>query len=161
MKYSGRVRIAGAVGRFAAVAVVGAFLAAARPVVAHEVAHRISHEGAAVVVTVGFADGASFDYESYEVYRPGESVPYQVGRTDAHGRVVFLPDTAGTWRVKAFTADGHGLDTTVDTDASGAVTDAGGSVADRFPRLVGGLAILLGAFGLMSLFYGKTRGGGT
>jgi len=76
---------------------------------AHDLRHSIE-EGAAVTVKLFSADGNEFSFESYEVYYEGEEIPFQVGRTDARGRLVFLPDRAGTWRVKAFSKDGHGAD---------------------------------------------------
>jgi hypothetical protein len=57
---------------------------------AHDLQHEIG-EGEAVSVRLFYADGSDFAFESYEVYRAGEEVPFQVGRTDLLGRVVFLP----------------------------------------------------------------------
>ncbi len=54
-------------------------------VLAHDLEHRID-EGRAVSVRLFFADGNEFDFESYEVYRAGDEIPFQVGRTDALGR---------------------------------------------------------------------------
>ena len=151
-------RDAGALVRAGAIALVW-LVTAVSPAFAHEVTHRVENQGAAVVVTLGYADGTIFSYESVEIFRPGESVPFQVGRTDALGRVTFLPDRAGAWRLKAFSEEGHGVDFTLETDAAGAVVaSGGGGLSDRYPRLIGGLAILLGAFGLMSLFYGRGKG---
>ena len=123
---------------------------------AHDLQHRIE-EGAAVSVELFFADGNEFDFESYEVYRAGEEIPYQVGRTDAHGRVVFLPDRAGTWRIKAFSEDGHGADFSFSTGLEGAVRDANEPLFERHLRIIVGVAVIFGLFGLLTLF---RRGGG-
>lgn len=120
-------------------------------------AHALSHTaqpGSAVIVELRYGDGSPFSYESAEVYRPGEAVPFLAGRTDANGRMAFVPDRAGDWRVRAFSEDGHGGDFTV-----AAAGDAGTSTPAAGLGTVGGLAvglsILFGLFGLWSLFLRK------
>ena len=118
---------------------------------AHDLRHSIE-ESAAVTVQLFFADGNEFSFESYEVYYAGEESPFQVGRTDARGRLVFLPDRAGTWRVKAFSEDGHGADLSLTTGAQGAIESADRSLFERHSRLVVGVSIIFGIFGLVSLY---------
>jgi len=118
---------------------------------AHDLRHSVE-EGAAVAVKLSFADGNEFSFESYEVYHAGEEIPFQVGRTDALGRIVFLPDRAGTWRIKAFSEDGHGADFSLTTGEQGAVESADRSIFERHSRLVVGVSIIFGIFGLVSLF---------
>lgn len=120
-------------------------------------AHGLSHSarsGSAVIVELRYADGSPFSYESAEVYRPGETVPFLPGRTDANGRLAFVPDRSGDWRVRAFSEDGHGGDFTV-----AAAGDAGAATPAAGLGTVGGLAvglsILFGLFGLWSLFLRK------
>jgi len=117
----------------------------------HDLRHSIE-EGEAVTVKLFFADGNEFSFESYEVYRAGEEIPFQVGRTDALGRIVFLPDRAGTWRIKAFSEDGHGADISLTTGAQGAVESVDRPLFERHARLVVGVSIIFGIFGLVSLF---------
>jgi nickel transport protein len=123
---------------------------------AHDLQHRVD-EGAAVVVRLFFADGSDFDFESYEVYRAGDGIPFQVGRTDLKGRVVFLPDRPGTWRIKAFSEDGHGADISFSTGANASVREGGRPFLERHLRLVVGVSVIFGLFGMASLF---TRRGG-
>ncbi len=76
---------------------------------AHSVQYTVNHQKA-VVVKIFFADGTPFSYEKFEVYSPDNpKIPYQVGRTDKYGRIVFIPDKVGDWTVKAFSEDGHGI----------------------------------------------------
>lgn len=117
---------------------------------AHDLGGVTSREEA-VVVTLAFGDGTCLSYENYEVYRPGEDIPFQVGRTDGSGRVVFVPDRAGTWRVRAFSADGHGIDMTVEIDEGGVPARADGRVPSRRAGLVAGVGIVFGVFGVISL----------
>lgn len=120
-------------------------------ILAHDLQHRTG-EAAAIYVEFFFADGNQFDFEGYEIYRGGEEVPFQVGRTDARGRLVFLPDRAGAWRIKAFSEDGHGADFSLTTDARGGVEKAGGSLIERYPRIVVGVSVIFGIFGVIALF---------
>jgi nickel transport protein len=117
---------------------------------AHDLQHSI-HEGTAVSVNLSFADGNEFDFESYEVYRAGEEIPFQVGRTDARGRVVFLPDRAGTWRIKAFSEDGHGADFSFTTGARNHIQEANKPFLERHLRIIAGVSVIFGVFGLVSL----------
>ena len=117
-------------------------------------AHALNHSvqpGSAVIVELRYGDGSPFSYESAEVYRPGETVPFLAGRTDANGRLAFVPDRAGDWRVRAFSEDGHGGDFTVAT-ASGGEASAPSTGLGTVGGLAVGLSILFGAFGIWSLF---------
>jgi nickel transport protein len=126
------------------------------PVLAHEVLHSVARAGA-VAITLSYADESAFAFEGYEVFYGEETIPFQVGRTDQRGRILFAPDRAGRWRVRAFSEDGHGAEFTMETDAQGGVEAAGGSALERYGRIVAGLAVLFGLFGLLQLFYRKRR----
>lgn len=117
-------------------------------------AHSLSHSaqpGSAVIVELRYADGSPFSYETTEVYRPAETVPFLAGRTDANGRLAFVPDRSGDWRVRAFSEDGHGGDFTV-----AAAPNGGSSAPSAGLGTVGGLAVglsvIFGVFGIWSLF---------
>ena len=118
---------------------------------AHDL-HYSVEQGPAVCVKLHFGGGEEFSFETYEIYRTGEEIPFQVGRTDVKGRLVFLPDRPGTWRVKAFSEDGHGVDISVTTDAKGGVEGATEPPLDRHARIIVGVALIFGIFGLISLF---------
>jgi nickel transport protein len=117
---------------------------------AHEVLHEVE-DSKAVVVRFSYADGTPFTYESCEARYDKEDVPYLAGFTDANGRFAFVPDRAGTWRIQAISGDGHGTEITLEVDASLAAVLVGGSVADRFLRILAGVGLLLGVFGVLSL----------
>ena len=117
-------------------------------------AHALSHTaqpGGAVIVELRYGDGSPFSYESAEVYRPGEAVPFLAGRTDANGRMAFVPDRAGDWRVRAFSEDGHGGDFTVAAAPEGG-TSARSTGLGTAGGLAVGLSIIFGIFGIWSLF---------
>jgi nickel transport protein len=121
---------------------------------AHEMQHRID-EGPAVAVKLFFADGSDFSFESYELYHTGEEIPFQVGRTDSRGRVVFIPDRAGTWRLKAFSEDGHGVDFSFATGAKGDARNVNRPFLERRLLIVVGVSVIFGIFGVVSLFTRK------
>lgn len=133
-----------------------AILIAAEASRAHDLQYTIT-EGQAVVIRMHFADETPFSFEAYEIYREGADIPHQVGRSDESGRIAFLPDREGRWRLKAFSEDGHGLDITFETDAASAPKDAGAPFYERHMRIFVGLGFILGLFGLISLFYKGTK----
>jgi nickel transport protein len=118
---------------------------------AHDLQYVVG-EGSAVFVKFSFAGQDEFSFQSYEIYREGENIPFQVGRTDQQGRLVFLPDRPGKWRIKAFSEDGHGRDFSITTDAQGGVEQAERPLLSRNLRIVIGAALIFGLFGLLSLF---------
>lgn len=124
---------------------------------AHEVHHAIAATHA-VSVSLAYADGSPFAYEKYELYAEGKEAPAQVGNTDAAGRAVFIPGETRNWRIKAWSADGHGVDLRFESPAPStspaATVDAG---PDRATPALLGLALILAAFGAYQLFLGRKR----
>jgi nickel transport protein len=120
---------------------------------AHEVHHVVEASGA-VVVKLSYADGKPFAYEKYELYPEAQEVPAQVGNSDAMGRVVFVPGEAKHWRLKAFSADGHGVDLKFEAPAMqiAVASSAGDSGPNRASLVLFGLSLILGGFGLYRLF---------
>lgn len=82
-------------------------LLAASPAAAHGVGARIV-SGPGRVVEFYYADGDAMAYADAKVFSPESGdVPYLNGRTDKLGRLAFLPDKPGPWRVEAKDAEGH------------------------------------------------------
>lgn len=117
----------------------------------------------AAVVHLTYANGHAFAFAAYELYLPEQNQPSQVGRTNANGQVIFLPQGQRTWRLKAYTADGHGVDQllnvpTVPTAATVVETKANHTndpTDDRPLLLLAGLGMLFGLFGSVQLFLRK------
>lgn len=131
-------------------------LAAALPASAHELQHEAEH-GDAVSVRFHYADGAPFSYETCEVYRPGEETPFQVGRTDALGRIAFVPDREGEWRVRVFSEDGHGADLRVPAGPLREPSAPSPARASRSSRLLFGLGLILGVYGTIALIQTRKK----
>lgn len=131
-------------------------LLAARPVLAHDLQHTVT-SGQAVVIKLFYVDNTPFAFEGYEIYHDGEKLPYQVGRTDSRGRIAFLPDKAATWRVKAISEDGHGLDLKLTTNADASLSESEKSAFERYSRIVIGIALILGLFGVINLYVNRKK----
>ncbi|MBD3336609.1 MAG: ABC transporter permease [Candidatus Eisenbacteria bacterium] len=119
-------------------------------------AHDLHYEvidAPATTVRFQFGDGQPFSFEAYEVYAPGQDVPHQVGRTDSMGRLSFIPHQAGAWRIRVASEDGHGMSITLETDSVDPVVPAPSAGSDRTVRIVAGVGIVLGVFGIVSLFF--------
>ena len=79
---------------------------------AHGVDHAVEIQ-VATTVTVSHSDGTPVAHAVAEIHAPDEEQPFLRSRTDAQGRVAFLPDRPGEWRITVGTPDGHGLNTTI------------------------------------------------
>lgn len=139
---------------------LGLLLASTAPAAAHEVHHAVETAGA-VAVRLSYADGKPFVFEAYEATPEGRDAPAQVGRTDDQGRALFVPGDAKRWRIKAFSADGHGVDLRIEVPAiAGTGSQAATPATDgpnRASLLLFGLSIVLSAFGIYQLRLRKRR----
>jgi nickel transport protein len=126
------------------------------PAYCHELDYETTH-GDAVVIRLYYADNEAFSYESYEIYREGEETPFQTGRTDVYGRLLFLPDSAGKWHIRVFSEDGHGKDISLETGEHGTLPDTNRPILERYARLLIGIAFIFGFFGIISLFFRRRR----
>lgn len=130
------------------------------PAWAHSVDYQVDAVNA-TAVTVRFSDDEPASYSEYELFPPNETVPFQSGRTDALGRVVFAPDRPGEWtvKVKADSAHGlHGVNIAVNVDEHGVIKSYTRPLVARYTKLLVGVGILLGVFGVASLLRRPGRG---
>lgn len=125
-----------------------------QPTLAHDLQYAVN-DGKAVVVKLFFMDNTPFAYENYEIYREQEVLPFQTGRTDAHGYFSFIPDAQTQWHIKAFSADGHGMVFDLTTNDDYALAQSDKAFVDRYGRIVIGLGVIFGIFGLLSLWVRK------
>jgi nickel transport protein len=125
-------------------------LAAASAARAHELIQTVTR-ASAVVIELKYGDNSPFSYEQFEIYRKGEDTPFQTGRTDVLGRIVFLPDRAASWRVRAFSEDGHGTDFTIDAGPAEAGESRAGSPGAS-EASVRSMKIFIGVFVILLIF---------
>lgn len=107
----------------------------------------------AVVLAARYPNGAPASGARFSVYGPGESAAHQRGRTDAAGRIAFVPDRSGSWRIVVDDDLGHRVETNVSVDlddaasARWALEEARGGTRP-FVGLVAGLALIAALTGL-------------
>lgn len=121
---------------------------------AHALHHELFQEGRVYGVQLHFASENDFSYENYEVFAPGSEIPFALGRTDAKGRLFFMPDRNGSWQVKAFSEDGHGsvIDIKVGETVATAPSRMSESPLGLFWRLILGVGAIGGIYALVHLF---------
>lgn len=120
---------------------------------AHSVDYQVDSVKA-IAVTARFADEDVASYSPFEVFRPQEKIAFQTGRTDQLGRVVFAPDKPGTWLVKVQAESTHGLhgvSVPIEVDPDAVIVNYKRPLVATHTKLVVGVALLVGFFGLLSL----------
>lgn len=124
---------------------------------AHEVRYSISR-GEAYILDFYYSDGTKFAFESYEIYKPSnERTAYQVGRTNEHGVISFVPDTVGRWKVRVFSDDGHGASAELDITEDSKVTERKIDFFERFAKPTFGTGLILILFSIVNLFVRRKR----
>ena len=73
---------------------------------AHSVEYQVENRG--ISTRFFFLPNEPANYSSYEIFGPGDKLPYQKGRTDRNGVVSFLPDRPGKWTIKMIVESDHG-----------------------------------------------------
>ncbi|MFP4208716.1 MAG: hypothetical protein ACLFSC_08645 [Wenzhouxiangella sp.] len=118
-------------------------------------AHRMDHEittAEAQVLSLSHPFGQQPVFEPYQIFAPDTEVAFQNGRTDALGRISFLPDRPGRWRVVVTTEDGHGLEVRVRVDEALGVTEVESPARGGPVSILAGVGYLLGVAGLLVLW---------
>lgn len=120
---------------------------------AHDLQHKVETGKNAVIIYFFFPDNNLFSYENFEIYTPdNQKIPFQVGRTDKLGRVILAPNQEGKWLIKVFSEDGHGKTVYIDVDKNLVSTENKSSLFNRYNKLITGISLLIGIFGIISLF---------
>ena len=127
------------------------------PALAHDVQALIT-DGPPRQVTLTYGDGEPFAYEAYELRAPGApltDMPVQTGRTSELGVITLdaAPPAAPPLRLRAFSADGHGVDmalpaaSTITSPATTPLTHAS-TTGERLARGLAGLSVIGALYGL-------------
>jgi len=74
----------------------------------HSINYQVLEKGIALRAFYSERDPSS--YSQYEIWGPGdrEDIPHQTGRTDKNGFLAFVPDRAGTWKIRVWGESSHG-----------------------------------------------------
>ncbi len=134
------------------------FLISSIPSFSHDIEHLVKKHNNVIEVNFYFGDGTKFSYQSYEIYSPDDKkIPYQVGRTDKKGRVLFFPEKEGKWEVKVFSEDGHGKNVILNFEGNKKIEEKNLSLYFKFGKIITGVSLILGIFGILSLLYRRKR----
>ena len=114
---------------------------------AHGTGARVLGNGA-IAVELYYTDGEPMVFADVQVFGPGDTadMPHVNGRADRLGRVTFLPDRDGDWRIEGKDGEGHSIKTEV-TVTEGIAPRASSTSAGRWP-LWASLTLNLLAFSL-------------
>jgi len=115
----------------------------------------------AIAVRIFYAADDPASYSQYEVYGPGDALPHQTGRTDKNGFVAFVPERPGLWRIKVLgesTHGFHGVTVEVNVNESLDLKSFSKPLAATNTKLVIGVSLVFGLFGIYSLIRSRKRG---
>ena len=127
---------------------------------AHSINYRVEQKGIAVRAFYSAKDPSS--YSQYEIYGPGdrEDLPHQTGRTDKNGFLSFVPDRAGTWKIKLWGESGHGyhgFTAEVRVDKELNLESFNKPLVAAHTKLITGLSLIFGIFGVYALWRSRKR----
>lgn len=114
---------------------------------AHALEGRVLQNEKAIVVGFDYASESVPRFAKASVFSPSNSeVEFQVGRTDMLGRVSFVPDEPGLWKVEVSDGQGHRAEVLVAVEQAGVKQEAESyavTSASRFFKVLFGLSLIL------------------
>lgn len=119
----------------------------------HSLHYDVQQKG--VSVRIFYAENNPASYSEYELFGPGDKEPHQIGRTDKNGFLSFLPDRAGTWRIKAWGESSHGfhgVTIEVNVDQNFQVQSFSKPLLATHTKLMVGISLIFGLFGIYALW---------
>lgn len=96
----------------------------AGPAAAHGVTDTLT-DAPATVVRFAWATGGPVARAGFRLYGPGDAEAWLSGQSDRDGRVAFVPDRAGTWRIELRADPEHEVTRTIEVTAGGAARAEG------------------------------------
>lgn len=88
---------------------------------AHSIIHRVQ-PNAGIGIELQYSGSGPLVNAPFRIYRPGtDGTAFQTGHTDRWGRLAFLPDRAGNWRIAIRDQEGHEAEISVPVAADGAI----------------------------------------
>ena len=125
---------------------------------AHSTEYQVENKG--ISARFFFLPNDPANYSPYEIFGPGEDIPYQKGRTDKNGVVSFLPDRPGKWRIKV-TAEsehgGHAANVEIDVKEGLLMESFSKPLVASYVKFFVGAGLLLGVFGMWALWTARRR----
>lgn len=125
---------------------------------AHTIYYQVENRG--ISARVFYSDDEPASYSQYEIFGPGDKIPYQKGRTDRNGFVSFLPDRPGMWIINVYGESEHGLHSAqirIEINKSLFMESFKKPVVATYTTLFVGISFILGIFGIWALFLRKGK----
>jgi nickel transport protein len=130
----------------------------ASPVYSHSIHYDVQPKG--ISVKIFYAKDNPASYSEYELFGPGDKEPHQIGRTDRNGFLSFLPDRAGTWRIKVWgdsTHGFHGVTVDVKVDQALRLESFSKPFIATHTKLIVGISLIFGLFGIFALYKSRRK----
>ncbi len=126
----------------------------------HSINYQILEKGIAVKAFYSEKDPSS--YSAYEIWGPGdkEDLPHQTGRTDKNGFLAFVPDRAGTWKIRLWGESSHGyhgFTTEVKVDKELSLESFSKPLVATHTKLITGLSLIFGVFGIYAFLRSRRK----
>ncbi len=125
---------------------------------AHTIHYEIQPKGISAKIFYTQSDPAS--YSEYEIYGPGDTEPYQIGRTNRAGFLSFLPDRPGIWKIKVLGESSHGfhgITIDVKVDKAFNLESFEKPLVAKYTKMMVGVSVIFGLFGIISLYLSRRR----
>jgi nickel transport protein len=125
---------------------------------AHSVEYQVENRG--ISARFFFLPNDPASYSPYEIFGPGDTVPYQKGRTDKAGVASFLPDRPGKWTVKVVAESehgGHAASVEIDVKEGLLMESFSKPLVASHTKFFMGAGLLLGVFGIWALWTARRR----
>lgn len=136
------------------------WLAAVSLAQAHSVEYQVENRG--ISARFFFLPNDPASYSAYEIFGPGDTIPFQKGRTDKNGVASFLPDRPGKWRIKV-TAEsehgGHAADVEVNVKEGLLMDSFSKPLVATYTKLFVGLGAVLSVLGLAAIWSASRASG--
>ncbi len=120
---------------------------------AHSVEYQVENRG--ISARFFFLPNDPASYSGYEIFGPGDTNPYQKGRTDKNGVASFLPDRPGKWIIKMIAESehgGHASNVEIDVKEGLLMESFSKPLVAAHAKFFVGAGLLLGVFGIWALW---------
>ena len=126
----------------------------------HSINYQVLEKGIAVRAFYSEKDPSS--YSQYEIWGPGdrEDLPHQTGRTDKNGFLAFVPDRAGTWKIRLWGESSHGyhgFTTEIKVDKELNLESFSKPLLATHTKLITGLSLIFGIFGIYAFLKSRKK----
>ena len=121
------------------------------PCLGHGVKSTVFEGAAGIEVT--YDDGTPMAYCEAKVFSPSDSeTEFMQGATDKNGRLTFVPDVPGKWRLTVDDGMGHAVSEEIEIQEAMNIARRTEHKFSRVQGVIVGISIIFGLFGLSSFF---------